>query len=93
MRETSMAARESVDSKNLERIVFDYIDSTGTRGTTCDEAEAALRMRHQTCSARFSTLAKKGKIVDSGKRRLTRSGRRAIVWWIGLASNEQASLL
>lgn len=82
MRETSIAAIDSLEDEipNIERQVFEYIKSRGRKGSTCDEAEIALNLRHQTSSARFTALSKRGEIVDSGERRPTRSGRRAIVW-------------
>lgn len=49
-------------------------------GRTCDEVEVVLEMSHQTCSARIRGLARLGKIKDSGRRLLTRSGRTAAVW-------------
>lgn len=64
----------------LQLRVLRYIASCGKTGTTCDAAEAALSMRHQTCSARIRELALKDRIVDSGERRRTRSGRTAIVY-------------
>lgn len=91
MRETSAEAKNSIDSKTIESIVFEHIRSSGIKGCTCDEAEESLGLRHQTCSARFTALNKKGEIVDSGKRRLTRSGRNAIVW-LAMKKNEQARL-
>ena len=59
-------------------------------GMTCDEAEVALCMPHQTCSARFRDLAKsqppfilKKKAFDgSYLKRNTRSKRAAFVWVI-----------
>jgi hypothetical protein len=61
--------------------VLDYITSRGTFGATCDEAELALGLAHQTCSARFNQLrVELGKIRDSGERRPTRSGRKAAVY-------------
>lgn len=49
-------------------------------GQTCEELEEFLQMKHQTCSARISELLKMGKIVDTGERRLTRSGKKARVY-------------
>ena len=92
MRDTSLEARISIDLNNLETIVYDYIESCESKGTTCDEAEIKLRMRHQTCSARFTALNKKGKIVDSTRRRLTRTGRRAIVWVVAEPQTKQGLL-
>jgi len=92
MRDTSLEARISIDLNNLETIVYDYIESCESKGTTCDEAEIKLRMRHQTCSARITALNKKGKIMDSTRRRLTRTGRRAIVWVVAPRKSEQQKL-
>lgn len=47
---------------------------------TCDEVEIVTGLKHQTASARIRELALKGLIKDSGKRRLTRSGRKAVVY-------------
>ena len=52
---------------------------------TCDEIEARLGMRHQTCSARIRDLVLMGKLVDTGQRRLTRSRRSARVYEIKMA--------
>jgi predicted DNA-binding transcriptional regulator len=49
-------------------------------GVTCQEAEHALNMAHQTCSPRIRELNLKGMVRDSGKRRRTTSRRWAIVW-------------
>ena len=49
-------------------------------GATCDEVESCLRMSHQTASARIRDLRGHGRLVDSGSRRKTRTGRSAIVW-------------
>ena len=49
-------------------------------GATCDEVECALGLRHQTASARICELSEEGRVADSGERRLTRSGRKAVVW-------------
>jgi len=47
---------------------------------TCDEVEALGHLNHQTASPRFTELRNAGRIVDTGERRRTRSGRRATVW-------------
>ncbi len=47
---------------------------------TCDELETLLNLSHQTASARVRDLSMRGDIKDSGKRRNTRTGRKAIVW-------------
>jgi len=48
-------------------------------GMTCDEAELALGMLHQTCSARFTDMKRYGWIECCG-RRPTRTGSPADVW-------------
>ncbi len=49
-------------------------------GFTCDEAEVALGLTHQACSARFTELKKDLAIVPTGLRRPTRTGRYAKVY-------------
>ena len=78
--DTSFEAAESVaESAAAKRaIVFRIIE---TQPSTCDAIEGVTGWAHQTVSARIWELHDKQKrIVDSGERRLTRRGRRAIVW-------------
>lgn len=76
------AARSMEGSVNVLRIqIFKLIKRSGTTGMTCDEVECDSGLRHQTASARVNELAGRGDLVDSGKRRKTRSGRMAIVWF------------
>jgi hypothetical protein len=49
-------------------------------GATCWEVEEELELRHQTASARIRELVLKDFVRDSSVRRLTGSGRRAVVW-------------
>jgi hypothetical protein len=49
-------------------------------GITCDQLEQVLNMSHQTTSARIRDLVLAGKLVDSGRREKTRTGRPAICW-------------
>jgi hypothetical protein len=51
-------------------------------GATCDEIEIALRMKHQTASARIRELVLGGLLRDRGDRRQTRSGATARVYEI-----------
>jgi hypothetical protein len=80
--DTSLAAARSMrrPSQRYRELVLGYIEARGERGATADEVQAALRLSHQNGSARVSELAKHGFIVDSGMRRVTRSGRRAAVY-------------
>ena len=79
--DTSIAAahsmREAADS--IRKRVFERISET-KYGMTCDEIEVALDLRHQTASARLRELVLQGRLVDSKVRRLTRSGRWAVVY-------------
>ena len=47
---------------------------------TCHEIEAATGLKHQTASARLRGLAVAKRIIDTGARRSTDSGRMACVW-------------
>ena len=79
---TSKAAAKSIVKKvpALVSQVFAEVYAQGPHGATCDELEVALGLKHQTCSARVRDLAKAGSIVNSGKKRPTRSGRDAVVY-------------
>jgi hypothetical protein len=78
--ETRREAFESIDPSHLRTKVLDSIRASGRAGRTCDEVEEMLAMSHQTASARVNELAKLALIVDSGRKRKTRSGRGATVW-------------
>ena len=91
----SEEANSSVEpSKEIlrERIV-DYIGRVGD--ATCDEAEQALSMPHQTASARFSELKRAARIVPlldqqwKRVRRLTRHGRWAGVYRVPRAPKKE----
>ena len=81
LRETSSQAHESQkDKAPLDRVVLlDRIRKYPT-GISCDRLEGLLGMKHQTASARLRDLAIAGKIVDSGRRETTSTGRKAICW-------------
>jgi hypothetical protein len=75
------AALSMVDAAStLRERVFDLIASRGKGGTTDDEVEVALAMRHQTASARRRELELLGRVIKTGDRRPTRSGRTAAVY-------------
>ena len=82
-RSVSAEALESLDEPKLARLQTSVLETLRTRrthGATTDELEKALHLSHQTCSPRVLELRKKGLVVDSGRRRLTRSMRKAVVW-------------
>lgn len=79
---TSQEALKSIgeDKARIRRDVLRFIRVRGPHGATCDEVEVTLNLAHQTASPRVYELHKRGSIVDSGQKRVTRAGRRAIVW-------------
>ena len=81
-RPTSQAAARSMagEINNLRMRVFAFIRDTGEHGATGEEIEHALHGTHQTISARPGEPEKAGLVRDSGRKRLTASGRLAIVW-------------
>ena len=76
---TSKAAAESVekDMGRLQQRIFDHIKA---QPSTAREVENALNLRCQTVTARIRELVLNGRLEDSGEKRLTDSGRKAIVW-------------
>lgn len=49
------------------------------RGATCDQVEAEMNGLHQTISARINELVARGFLIDTGNKRITRSGHKARV--------------
>jgi hypothetical protein len=62
----------------VDHDIFAFIVRTG--GSTSEEIEQGLGMRHQTVSAEISHMTDAGFLVDGGGRRKTSSNRKAIVW-------------
>ena len=87
--ETSKAAAKAIkpSANAIARKVLSYV-AASPQGATCDEVEAVLDLKHQTCSARFTDLSKceppyliKCQQPDgSYLKRKTRSGTSAFVW-------------
>ena len=81
LHETSLQAHDSQkDKAPLDRVAILSRLRKYCTGTTCDKLEQVLNMSHQTTSARINDLVRMGKIVDSGRREKTRTGRLAICW-------------
>jgi N6-adenosine-specific RNA methylase IME4 len=78
--DTSIAAAVSVAPSAGQMRSRVLVEVRARGGATCDEVEGALKMQHQTASARIRELVLDGRLADSGERRLTKSGRRAAVW-------------
>lgn len=73
----SALAHQSIEPKKaaMQRQIYDYITSCGRKGATCAEAEIALNMKHQTCSARCTELRKTNQIWWNGTTRAVPGGR------------------
>jgi hypothetical protein len=78
--DTSWAAARQIvpTAKSLRAQVFALLRTRG--GMTDEEMQTVLRMNPSTQRPRRVELVEKHLIVDSGARRATRSGRKAIVW-------------
>ena len=74
------AARITVHLQRLEVIVLEYLMRRGEYGATDQEVEVGTGLGGNTVRPRRRSLLLKNLIADSGKVRLTDSGRRAIVW-------------
>ena len=80
-RETSVEAARRIEPHlaRLEQLVANTIRASAN-GLTCDEVERLTALSHQTASARINGLYRRQVIVAIGDKRLTRTGRRALVW-------------
>jgi hypothetical protein len=83
VRDTSIEALQSQDEETTahrRNRIWRFIAERG--GATCWEVEQAFGALHQTVSAAISNLSADGVLVDTGERRPTGSGRKAIVWGV-----------
>lgn len=80
--DTSREAAEAILPKaaTLRRAVFDWLERRGDVGGTDEEIQDALGMAQNTERPRRVELWRGGFIRDSGRTRLTRSKRKAVVW-------------
>jgi len=83
--ETSEAAARAVADKapSYRWQIHMIIKRAADGGMTDDELEVVTGLTHQCASARRRELVLAGLVKDSGVTRLTRSGRRAVVWVLG----------
>ncbi len=82
--DTSEAAARGItgDAAALRRRVLRAIQDSGTYGRTDDEIQCQLALDGNTERPRRWELVQLRMIYDSGMRRQTRSGRRAVVWTV-----------
>jgi len=86
--DTSIEAALSIEVTQLERMVLSAIKSAGNQGMTQQELiEKFSNYSYSSITARPSALKRKGLIVDSGERRVGKSGRKQAV----LVSSEFAA--
>ena len=80
--ETRREAGRSIDAhlQRLQAAVLGFVEERGPRGATDEEIRLGLELSGDTARARRCELRDAGLIVDSGRRRKTRTGRRAVVW-------------
>jgi hypothetical protein len=73
--DTSHAAANSVDTSQLESMVYEVI-SKYPDGCIADDVERELaHLRSHSITPRFKPLMRKGFIFDTGERRIASSGR------------------
>jgi len=80
--DTSFEAAERIrpNVKRLQATVFNALKAAGGRGLTDEEGYTRTRMADNTWRPRRGELVINGLVEDSGHRRPTKSGRKAIVW-------------
>jgi len=80
--ETGFAAALEIKapSGTLRRLVYGFIHQSDSHGATDEEIQTGLRMNPSTQRPRRVELVERGLVIDSGKKRLTNSGRQAVVW-------------
>ena len=67
-------------SGSKRRKIYDLIKESGLLGLCDHELEKITGLSHQTVSSSRCSLAKDGWVTDSGARRMTEYGNKAIVW-------------
>lgn len=80
--DTSRAAAEQIRpvARTIRGRVWEWFIQQGAEGGTDEQCQEALGLKAQTQGPRRGELCRLGLLIDSGRRRPTTSGRRAIVW-------------
>lgn len=89
VQQTSIDALRSIERviPPMDARVLNYIKN---RPSTCWEIEQESELAHQTASSCLRRLTQRGQIIDSGDRRTTGSGRKAIVWRLTTAEEKES---
>lgn len=73
-------ARESGSASRYREIVYAFLAAQGASGASDEEIAAGCRLPGNTARPRRVELVEAGRVIDSGQRRQTLSGRKAVVW-------------
>jgi hypothetical protein len=76
------AAAIALSAHSLREAIYTFLSNRRGQGATDEEIQLALGMHANTQRPRRVELVERGIVVDSGRTRPTRSGRRAVVWTI-----------
>lgn len=79
---TSVAAADAIApvAATLRRMVYEAIAAAGADGLTDEEGAEKVGIGGNTYRPRRRELEQAGRIRDSGRTRMTRSNRKAVVW-------------
>ena len=82
--ETSIESRNKLENQGKKhryrKQIHQHIASKGAYGSTCDEGEVELGLRHQTASCFIRFLTQDGFLIKSKYKRMTRANRNAVAW-------------
>lgn len=80
--DTSKAAAAEIETKarTLRGTVYSFLKISNLYGATDEELQIALGMNPSTERPRRIELVELGLVRDSGRKRNTKSGRKAVVW-------------
>ena len=78
--DTSVEAAKAVDSKGLERDVYNIIACFGSDGCIQDDVLSEMSwLPYSSVTARFAALKRKGLVQLTGEKRVGRSGKKQAV--------------
>jgi hypothetical protein len=82
--DTSRAAADSIRKRvgPLHVEIIEFL--AGCAGATDEEMQGGIPMPANTQRPRRVELTQMGRVIDSGRRRATKSRRQAVIWALGL---------
>ena len=79
---TSHESANKVEATQMEKIVWEVIDSFGETGCISDQVQYALpQHRYSTITARYKALKDKGLVIVDGSAVKGESGRKQMMMW------------